>query len=200
MLALSDSENDLNTLVVVSLVMFVPWLFIAFALWCLLWDEVLWPRITCHKIVEVEHLDDELEIEVEEIVKFNEFINRESNIKRPTVEDINNEKPRVVLRTRVSGSEELKESTFEFDKRHGNWWPRDWGWDGDPAGLKKNCRTTVHIVPSDRDHSYITAELRHSRFCPRRHFRNDGNRHRHGGRCRLISSEEHVTWHIKGGQ
>lgn len=33
MLALSASENDLNTLAVVSLVMFVPWLFIAFALW-----------------------------------------------------------------------------------------------------------------------------------------------------------------------
>ena len=173
--------------------------YVVLALWCWLWDEVLWPRITCHKIVEVEHLDDELEVEVEEIVKFNEFINRDESIKRPTVEDINNEKPRVVLRTRVSGSEELKKSTFEFDKRHGNWWPRDWGWDGDPAGLKKNCRTTVHIVPSDRDHSYITAELRHSRFCPRRHFRNDGNRHRHGGRCRLISSEEHVTWHVKGG-
>ena len=44
----------------------------------------------------------------------------------------------------------------------------------------------------------ITA-IWHSRFCPRRYFRNDGNRHRHGGRCRLISSEEHVTWHIKGG-
>lgn len=198
MLALS--ENDLNTLVVASLVMCVPALFYLFAVWCLLWDEVLWPRITCHKIMEVEHLDDELEVEVEEIVKFNEFINRESNIKRPTVEDINNEKPRVVLRTRVSGSEELKESTFEFDKRHGNWWPRDWGWDGDPADLKKNYRTAVHIVPSDRDYSHTSAELRHSRFCPRRHFRNDGNRHRHGGRCRLISSEEHVTWHIKSGR
>lgn len=93
-------------------------------LWCLLWDKVLWPRITCKKIVEVEHLNDELEVEIEEIVKFNEFINREDNIKNPTVEDINNEKPRVVLRTRVSGSEKLKESTFEFDKWHGNWWPR----------------------------------------------------------------------------
>lgn len=173
--------------------------YVVLALWCWLWDEVLWPRITCHKIVEVEHLDDELEVEVEEIVKFNEFINREDNIKNPTVEDINNEKPRVVLRTRVSGSEELKESTFEFDKWHGNWWPRVWGWDGDPAGLKKSYRTAVHIVPSDKDCSYITAEIWHSRFCPRRHFRNDGNRHRHGGRCRLISSEEHVTWHIKGG-
>ncbi|WP_297606355.1 hypothetical protein [uncultured Rothia sp.] len=148
--------------------------------------------------MEVEQLNDELRVEVEGIVKHNEFINRDDIIKNPTVEDINNEKPRVVLRTRVSGSEELKESTFEFDKRHGNWWPRDWGWDGDPAGLKKNYRTAVHIVPSDRDYSYITAEIWHSRFCPRRHFRNDGNRHRHGGRCRLISSEEHVTWHIKG--
>lgn len=173
--------------------------YVVLALWCWLWDEVLWPRITCHKIVEVEHLDDELEVEVEEIVKFNEFINRDESIKNPTVEDIDNEKPRVVLRTRVSGSEELKESTFEFDKRHGNWWKRE-GWDGDPAGLKKTRRTTVHIVPSDRDYSYITAEIWHSRFCPRRHFRNDGNRHRHGGRCRLISSEEHVTWHIKGGR
>lgn len=193
------SEKDLNTLVVASLVMCIPALFYLFALWCLLWDEVLWPRIMCHKIVEVEHLDDELVVEVEEIVKYNEFINRESNIKNPTVEDINNEKPRVVLRTRVSGSEELKESTFEFDKRHGNWWPRDGGWDGDPAGLKKSYRTAVHIVPSDRSYSYTSAELRHSRFCPRRHFRNDGNRHRHGGRCRLISSEEHVTWHIRKG-
>lgn len=172
--------------------------YVVLALWCWLWDEVLWPRITCHKIVEVEHLNDELEVEVEEIVKFNEFINREDNIKNPTVEDINFEKPFVLLRTRVSGSEEVKKSTFVFDKRHGNWWPRDGGWDGDPAGLKKNYRTAVHIVPSDRDYSYISAEIWHSRFCPRRHFRNDGHRHRHGGRCRLISSEEHVTWHIKG--
>lgn len=198
MLALSD--KDLNTLVVASLVMCVPALFYAVAVWCLLWDEVIWPRITCHKIVEVEHLNDKLAVEVEEIVKFNEFINRESNIKTPTVEDINNEKPRVVLRTRVSGSEEVKKSTFEFDKRRGHWWPRGWGWDGDPAGLKKNYRTAVHIVPSDKDYSYTTAEIWHSRFCPRRHFRNDGNRHRHGGRCKLVSSEEHVTWHIKGEQ
>lgn len=198
MLALSD--EDLNTLVVASLVMCVPALFYAVAVWCLLWDEVIWPRIKCKKIVEVEHLDEELTVEVEEIVKFNECINRDESIKNPTYEDINNEKPRVVLRTRVSGSEELKESTFEFDKRHGNWWPRGWGWDGDPAGLKKNYRTAVHIVPSDRDYSYVTAEIWHSRFCPRRHFRNDGNHHRHGGRCKLVSSEEHVTWHVKGGR
>lgn len=125
MLALSD--EDLNTLVVASLVMCVPALFYAVAVWCLLWDEVIWPRIKCKKIVEVEHLDEELTVEVEEIVKFNECINRDESIKNPTYEDINNEKPRVVLRTRVSGSEELKESTFEFDKRHGNWWPRDGG-------------------------------------------------------------------------
>ena len=31
--------------------------YVVLALWCWLWDEVLWPRITCHKIVEVEHLD-----------------------------------------------------------------------------------------------------------------------------------------------
>lgn len=197
MLALPN--KDLNTLAVALVAIGVPALPFMFILWCLLWDEVLWPRITCHKIVEVEHLKDELEVEVEEIVKFNKFINRDDIIKTPTVEDINNEKPRVVLRTRVSGSEELKESTFEFDKRHGNWWPRDGGWDGDPAGLKKTRRTAVHIVPSDRSYSYTSAELRHSRFCPRRHFRNDGNRHRHGGRCRLISSEEHVTWHIRKG-
>lgn len=96
-------------------------------LWCWLWDDFIWPRITCHKIVEVEHLNDELRVEVEGIVKHNEFINRDDIIKNPTGEDINFEKPRVVLRTRVSGSEELKESTFEFDKRHGNWWPRDGG-------------------------------------------------------------------------
>lgn len=194
MLALS--ENDLNTLVVASLAIGIPVFFYAFALWCLLWDEVLWPRITCHKIVEVEHLNNELVVEVEEIVKFNEFINRESNIKNPTIEDIDNEKPRVVLRTRVSGSEELKESTFEFDKRRGHWWARE-GWDGDPANLDTTRRAVVHIVPSDRNYSHISAEVWHSRFCPRRHFRNDGNRHRHGGRCRLVSSEEHVTWHIR---
>ena len=193
------SDKDLTTLAEALLVIGAPALLFALVLWCLLWDEVLWPHITCHKIVDIEHLDDERVVEVEEIVKFNEFINRDESIKNPTVEDINFEKPRVVLRTRVSGSEKLKESTFEFDKRHGNWWPRDGGWDGDPAGLKKSYRTAVHIVPSDRDYSYISAEIWHSRFCPRRHFRNDGSRHRHGGRCRLISSEEHVTWHIKGG-
>ena len=32
--------------------------YVVLALWCWLWDEVLWPRITCHKIVEVEHLDE----------------------------------------------------------------------------------------------------------------------------------------------
>ena len=197
MLALSD--KDLTTLAEALLVIGAPVLLFAFVLWCLLWDEVLWPRITCHRIVEVEHLDDELAVEVEEIVKYNEFINRDESIKNPTIEDIDNEKPCVVLRTRVSGSEELKESTFEFDKWHGNWWKRE-GWDGDPAGLKKTRRTAVRIVPSDRDYSYISAEIWHSRFCPRRHFRNDGNRHRHGGRCRLISSEEHVTWHVKSGR
>lgn len=125
MLALSD--KDVANLSEVFWVNGIAIALLVLPLWCLLWDEVLWPRITCHKIVEVEHLNDELEVDVEEIVKFNEFINRESNIKNPTVEDINFEKPRVVLRTRVSGSEELKESTFEFDKRHGNWWPRDGG-------------------------------------------------------------------------
>lgn len=78
-------------------------------------------------------------------------------------------------------------------------WARE-GWDGDPANLDTTRRAVVHIVPSDRDYSYISAEIWHSRFCPRRHFRNDGNHHRHGGRCRLISSEEHVTWHIKSGR
>ena len=197
MLALPD--KDLNTLAVALLAIGIPALPFMFILWCLLWDEVLWPRITCHKIVEVEHLNDELVVEVKEIVKYNKFINRESNIKRPTVEDINNEKPCVFLRTRVSGSEELRESTFEFNKRRGHWWARE-GWDGDPANLDTTRRAVVHIVPSDRDYSYISAEIWHSRFCPRRHFRNDGNHHRHGGRCRLISSEEHVTWHIKSGR
>lgn len=193
------SDKDLTILAEALLVIGAPALLFALVLWCLLWDAVLWPRLTCHKIVEVEHLDDELAVEVEEIVKYNEFINRDESIKNPTIEDIDNEKPRVVLRTRVSGSEELKESTFEFDKWHGNWWKRE-GWDGDPAGLKKTRRTAVRIVPSDRDYSYISAEIWHSRFCPRRHFRNDGNRHRHGGRCRLVSSEEHVTWHVKSGR
>ena len=198
MLALLDKE--VVTQPEVLLVSCIAVALFVLPLWCWLWDDFIWPRITCKKIVEVEHLDEELTVEVEEIVKFNECINRDESIKNPTYEDINNEKPRVVLRTRVSGSEELKESTFEFDKRHGNWWPRGWGWDGDPAGLKKNYRTAVHIVPSDRDYSYVTAEIWHSRFCPRRHFRNDGNHHRHGGRCKLVSSEEHVTWHVKGGR
>lgn len=44
MLALSD--KDLTTLAVASLAIGVPALFYAFALWCLLWDEVIWPCIT----------------------------------------------------------------------------------------------------------------------------------------------------------
>jgi hypothetical protein len=87
MLALLD--KDVATLTEVFWVNCIAIALIVLPLLCLLWDVVLWPRITCHKIVEVEHLDDELEVEVEEIVKFNEFINRESNIKNPTVEDIN---------------------------------------------------------------------------------------------------------------
>lgn len=130
MLALLD--KDVATLSEALLVNCIAIALLTLPLWCLLWDAVLWPRITCKKIVEVEHLNDELRVEVEGIVKHNEFINRDDIIKNPTVEDINNEKPRLVLRTRVSGSEELKKSTLEFDKRHGNWWPRDWGWDGDP--------------------------------------------------------------------
>ena len=173
--------------------------YFALAISCWLWPEYLWPRITCKKIVDVERLDEKLSVEVKGIVKFNDSINRSSIITNPTYDDIDNEKPRVVLRTRVSGSEKLKESTFEFDKRCGNWWVRE-GWDGDPADLRKTRRTTVYIVPSDRDYSYITAEIWHWRACNRRQLRKEkkaGQIHRHGGRCKLIYSEEHVTWHIR---
>ena len=194
MLALPD--KDLNTLAVALLAIGIPALPFMFILWCLLWDEVLWPRITCHKIVEVEHLNDELVVEVEEIVKYNKFINRESNIKRPTVEDINNEKPRVFLRTRVSGSEELRESTFEFNKRRGHWWARE-GWDGDPANLDTTRRAVVHIVPSDKDYSYTTTEIWHYRLCNKKTLKKEGKDHEHTGMCELVNSIKHVTWHIK---
>lgn len=93
MLALLDKE--VVTQPEVLLVSCIAVALFVLPLWCWLWDDFIWPRITCKKIVEVEHLND--------------------------------------------------------------LFARDGGWDGDPAGLKKNYRTAVHIVPSDRDYSYISA-------------------------------------------
>ena len=45
MLALSDKDL-IDTLVGALLVIGVTCFFPALALWCLLWDEVIWPRIT----------------------------------------------------------------------------------------------------------------------------------------------------------
>ena len=54
MLALLD--KDVLTLSEVFWVTCISIALFTLPLWWLLWDKVLWPRITCHKIVEVEHL------------------------------------------------------------------------------------------------------------------------------------------------
>ena len=52
MLALLD--KDVLTLSEAFWVSCIAVALIVLPLWCLLWDVVLWPRITCKKIVEVE--------------------------------------------------------------------------------------------------------------------------------------------------
>ena len=78
-------------------------------------------------------------------------------------------------------------------------WSLD-GWNGSPDDTDRQVVSTVHIVPTDRETSYTTAEIWHWRACNRRQLRKEkkaGEVHRHGGRCQRIKSVKHVTWHIR---
>lgn len=134
-----------------------------------------------------------------EIYNWNDDIEEEETIKNPTFDEVMLQEPEFKFRSSPPGQKKLFITTLNL-KKNGLWSP--WGWNGSPDDIDRRVVSTVHIVPTDRDTSYTTAEIWHWRHCNRRQLRKEkkaGKIHRHGGRCKRTLSVKHVFWHIRKG-
>ena len=134
-----------------------------------------------------------------EICRWNRDIKEEEIIKNPTFDEVKLQEPSFQVRSFIPDHEKPFYTILEL-KKNGLWSPD--GWNGSPDDIDRCVVSTVHIVPTDRETSYSTAEIWHWRNCNRRQLRKEkkaGQIHRHGGRCQRIKSVKHVFWHIRQG-
>jgi len=135
-----------------------------------------------------------------EIYYWDRDIKEEEVIKNPTFDEVKLQEPTFEFRSSLPDREEPLFTTLTL-KKNGLWSPD--GWNGSPDDTDRQVVSTVHIVPTDRETSYTTAEIWHWRACNRRQLRKEkeaGEVHRHGGRCKRIKSVKHVFWHIKSSR
>ena len=134
-----------------------------------------------------------------EIYDWNSDIREEETIKDPTFDEVKLQEPAFTVHSWLPDHEKPFRTTLKL-KKNGLWSPD--GWNGSPDDTKRQVFSTVHIVPTDREDSYTTAEIWHWRACNRRQLRKEkkaGQVHRHGGRCKRIKSVKHVFWHVRKG-
>lgn len=126
-------------------------------------------------------------------------IKEEEVIKNPTFDEVKLQEPTFEFRSSLPDREEPLSTTLKL-KKNGLWSPD--GWNGSPDDTDRQVVSTIHIVPTDRETSYTTAEIWRWRHCNRRQLRKEkeaGEVHRHSGRCKRIKSVKYVTWHIRKG-
>lgn len=177
---------------------------------------ILWPdpktvrkiksKMTWHVVttVEKESIDKETRLENLKIRDWNQFIKKEYVTKDPTYDDVFRHRPHIRFKTKSPVQKWGEELTSDFSYQDGDTWSMDdpaFDWNGDPENAEpgKRLNSVIHIVPSDKDHSYTTTEIWHYRLCNKRQLKEEGENHEHTGMCELINSIKHVTWHIRKG-
>ena len=134
-----------------------------------------------------------------EIYYWDRDIKEEEVIKNPTFDEVKFQEPEFEFRSFLPDREEPLSTTLTL-KENGLWSPC--GWNGSPDDTDRQVVSTVHVVPTDRETSYTTAEIWRWRRCNRRQLRKEkkaGQVHRHDGRCKRIKSVKHVFWHLRKG-
>lgn len=177
---------------------------------------ILWPdpktarkiknKMTWHLVttVEKESIDKETRLENLKIRDWNPFIKKEYVTKDPTYDDVFRHRPHIRFKTKSPVQKWGEELTSDFSYQDGDTWSMNdpaFDWNGDPENVapEKRLNSVIHIVPSDKDHSYTTTEIWHYRLCNKRQLKEEGENHEHTGMCELFNSIKHVTWHIRKG-
>lgn len=177
---------------------------------------ILWPdpktarkiknKMTWHLVttIEKENIDKETRLENLKIRDWNPFIKKETITEDPTYDDVLRHRPHIRFKTKSPVQKWGEELISDFSYQDGDTWSMDdpaFDWNGDPENAEpgKRLDSVIHIVPSDKDHSYTTTEIWHYRLCNKRQLKEEGENHEHTGMCELISSIKHVTWHIRKG-
>ena len=134
-----------------------------------------------------------------EIYSWNSDVEEEEIIKNPTFDEVKLQEPKFEFRSTLPDRKNPLLTKLTL-KENGLWSPG--GWNGSPDDTDRRVVSTVHIVPTDRETSFTTAEIWHWRDCNRRQLRKEkkaGKIHRHGGHCKRTLSVKHVFWHIRKG-
>lgn len=177
---------------------------------------ILWPdpktarkiknKMTWHLVttIEKESIDKETRLENLKIRDWNPFIKKETITEDPTYDDVLRHRPHIRFKTKSPVQKWGKELISDFSYQDGDTWSMDdpaFDWNGDPENVapEKRLNSVIHIVPSDKDHSYTTTEIWHYRLCNKRQLKEEGENHEHTGMCELFNSIKHVTWHIRKG-
>lgn len=177
---------------------------------------ILWPdpktarkiknKMTWHLVttIEKESIDKETRLENLKIRDWNPFIKKETITKDPAYDDVLRHRPHIRFKTKSPVQKWGEELISDFSYQDGDTWSMDdpaFDWNGDPENAEpgKRLNSVIHIVPSDKDHSYTTTEIWHYRLCNKRQLKEEGENHEHTGMCELINSIKHVTWHIRKG-
>lgn len=177
---------------------------------------ILWPdpktarklknKMTWHLVttIEKERIDKETRLENLKIRDWNQFIKKETITEDPTYDDVFRHRPHIRFKTKSPVQKWGEELISDFSYQDGDTWSMDdpaFDWNGDPENAEpgKRLNSVIHIVPSDKDHSYTTTEIWHYRLCNKRQLKEEGENHEHTGMCELINSIKHVTWHIRKG-
>jgi hypothetical protein len=154
--------------------------------------------------IEKESIDKETRLENLKIRDWNPFIKKETITEDPTYDDVLRHRPHIRFKTKSPVQKWGEELISDFSYQDGDTWSMDdpaFDWNGDPENVapEKRLNSVIHIVPSDKDHSYTTTEIWHYRLCNKRQLKEEGENHEHTGMCELFNSIKHVTWHIRKG-
>lgn len=164
-------------------------------------NKMTWHLVTT---IEKESIDKETRLENLKIRDWNPFIKKETITEDPTYDDVLRHRPHIRFKTKSPVQKWGEELISDFSYQDGDTWSMDdpaFDWNGDPENVapEKRLNSVIHIVPSDKDHSYTTTEIWHYRLCNKRQLKEEGENHEHTGMCELFNSIKHVTWHIRKG-